>query len=118
MVPLRTVTNAPGRRIDVAESKQCVCRGVGAALERHPAAHARPWACGTTRARPSSDLRLLGKVATLDYAHGPAQHDVATRLHLSRFTVQRLLERARDVGIVRISIHPPVARQPRLEDAR
>jgi DNA-binding transcriptional regulator LsrR (DeoR family) len=50
---------------------------------------------------------LLVTAAVLYYDHNEPQQSIARRLDVSRPTVSRLLARARDLGIVRISIVPP-----------
>jgi DNA-binding transcriptional regulator LsrR (DeoR family) len=50
--------------------------------------------------------RLLAKVARLYYEHDLTQAEISERLRLSRQRVQRLLEYAREEGIVSIAIHP------------
>ena len=54
---------------------------------------------------PATDTRLLSKVATLYYSQDLSQQEIATRLGLSRPKVSRLLQRARDLGIVQIIVH-------------
>jgi DNA-binding transcriptional regulator LsrR (DeoR family) len=61
-------------------------------------------------ARPKNkvDLRLLTKVGKLYYENGLNQEEIVARLHTSRSTISRLLQQAKDEGIVRIAIVPPV----------
>ena len=54
------------------------------------------------------DLRLLTKVATLYHEGGLNQAAIADRLGLSRQTVGRHLKRARDLGLVEITIRAPL----------
>jgi len=54
-----------------------------------------------------TDLRLMSKVSALYYLQGLKQREIADRLHLSRPKVSRLLQEARDRGIVQISVSPP-----------
>jgi len=54
-----------------------------------------------------SELRLLYRVATAYYEDDRTQEEIAERLGLSRVKVCRLLDRARSVGIVRISVNIP-----------
>jgi len=55
---------------------------------------------------PSRDeRRLLAEVARLFYVQGVNKVDIGQQLNLSRFKVARMLEEARDAGIVSISIH-------------
>lgn len=60
-------------------------------------------------ARPKNkiDLRLLTKIGKLYYEDGLNQEDIVARLHTSRSTISRLLQQAKDVGIVRVVIVPP-----------
>lgn len=51
---------------------------------------------------PRADLSMMVRAAWLYYEDGLIQADVARKLHVSRQTVSRLLEAARQRGIVRI----------------
>lgn len=53
------------------------------------------------------ELRLMTKVASLYYAHGLNQSEIAARLALSQATISRLLKRALAEGIVRITVAAP-----------
>jgi DNA-binding transcriptional regulator LsrR (DeoR family) len=53
------------------------------------------------------ELRLISKVARLYYDYGQRQGEIADQLGLSQATVSRLLNRARDAGIVRITVNVP-----------
>lgn len=55
----------------------------------------------------AADLRLMSKVSSLYYVQDLKQRQIAERLHLSRPKVSRLLQQARDRGIVQISVTPP-----------
>ena len=68
-----------------------------------------------TRPPPFEDLELLVTVATMYYEHDSSQKQIAERLGVSRPTVSRLLERARERGIVRIEIVAPYV-DPALPD--
>ena len=59
--------------------------------------------------RPKSppDPYLLGKVSALYYLRDQTQQAIAERLRLSRPTVSRLLQEARDLGYVQITVTPP-----------
>lgn len=59
-----------------------------------------------TRISPREDAELLVTAATMYYEHHASQKQIATSLGVSRPTVSRLLQRARDEGIVRIEIIP------------
>src|SRR5665213_1924714 len=50
--------------------------------------------------------RLLVKAARLYYEQDMTQAEISTQLRLSRQKVQRILDEAREEGIVNISIHP------------
>ncbi|MCU0511187.1 MAG: sugar-binding transcriptional regulator [Anaerolineae bacterium] len=63
----------------------------------------------------SDDPRLLAKVATLYYKNQLSQHEIAQRLAISRQTAGRLLQRARDTGIVRVEIMSPVSYETEIE---
>src|ERR1035438_2412743 len=53
------------------------------------------------------DIELMTRVASQYYLEGMTQEAVARSLRLSRPKVGRLLERARTVGIVEITVHVP-----------
>ena len=59
------------------------------------------------RAKSADELRLLTKVSRLYYDDGLNQEDIVVRLHLSRSKVSRLLQQAREEGIVKTVIIPP-----------
>ena len=59
--------------------------------------------------------RLLVKAARLYYEQGLTQVQISKRLRLSRQKVQRLLQTARNQGIVQISIRPIMGIIPELE---
>lgn len=58
---------------------------------------------------------LLVRVAQLYYEHGLTQAEVGAREHLTRWKIGRLLEEAREVGIVRITVVHPLARREDME---
>lgn len=58
-------------------------------------------------ARRIEDARLMAKVASLYYQQNMRQSEIASRLDLSQAGVSRLLKRALDEGIVRITISTP-----------
>lgn len=60
-----------------------------------------------SRSQNTVDLRLMSKVSALYYLQDLKQRQIAERLHLSRPKVSRLLQAARDRGIVQISVSPP-----------
>ena len=55
----------------------------------------------------AEEIRLLTKVSKLYYEEGLRQDEIVTRLNLSRSKVSRMLQKARDEGIVRITVHEP-----------
>jgi DNA-binding transcriptional regulator LsrR (DeoR family) len=57
----------------------------------------------------------MSKVSTLYYLEGLTQREIAERLSVSRPKVSRLLQRARDQGIVQISVQPPQGNYVELE---
>ena len=62
-----------------------------------------------------NDQDLMVEVATLYYEEDLTQAEIGTRLNTSRSTVSRLLRDARRLGIVRITIDYPWARNSRRE---
>ncbi|HVO72306.1 MAG TPA: sugar-binding transcriptional regulator [Aggregatilineaceae bacterium] len=63
------------------------------------------------------ELRLMAKVARLYYERGLRQTDIADQLDLSQATISRLLKRAQQEEIVRISVSAPLGAYTQLEDA-
>lgn len=59
----------------------------------------------------SGEQRVLVRAAVLYYREGHTQAEVARHLNVSRATAGRLLQRAREAGVVRIEIVSPIARQ-------
>lgn len=57
--------------------------------------------------KDAADLRLMSKVSALYYLQELKQREIAERLHLSRPKVSRLLQEARDRGIVQITVTSP-----------
>ena len=62
------------------------------------------------------ELRLIAKVATLYYGDNLKQTEIAQRLDLSQAGVSRLLKRAIDEKIVRISVNTPSGYYPDVEN--
>jgi DNA-binding transcriptional regulator LsrR (DeoR family) len=56
---------------------------------------------------PLDEHRLLVKVSKMYYEEGLAQDDIILRLNLSRSKISRLLQQARDEGIVQITVTTP-----------
>lgn len=68
-------------------------------------------------ALPSFDeVRLMVKIARLYYDQGLRQQEITDRLGIHQSTISRLLKRARDTNMVRISIAPPPGVHADLED--
>lgn len=65
----------------------------------------------------SENNKLLMQVAKLYYAQQLTQSEIGRRLNTSRSTVSRLLQEARDRGIVKITIEYPWERDEKLEQA-
>lgn len=59
------------------------------------------------RSASTEEIRLLTKVSKLYYEEGVRQEEIVTRLNLSRSKVSRMLQQARNEGIVRITIFEP-----------
>jgi DNA-binding transcriptional regulator LsrR (DeoR family) len=71
------------------------------------------------RSRPVSaeDAEVLASIAEDYYVNGDNQDAIATRHRISRSYVSRLLRRARELGIVEISVRRDIRRDPALEVA-
>ena len=63
------------------------------------------------------ELRLMTKIARLYYESNLNQVEIAQRLRLSQATVSRLFKRAKEEGIIRISVHVPGGVNADLESA-
>lgn len=59
------------------------------------------------RTNNTIDIRLISKVSSMYYNQNYNQREIAERLHLSRPKVSRLLKKAREKGIVQISVITP-----------
>ncbi|GAB4181800.1 MAG: sugar-binding transcriptional regulator [Roseiflexaceae bacterium] len=62
------------------------------------------------------ELRLIAKVARLYYERKARQLDIAAQLDLSQATVSRLLKRAEEEQIVRITVNAPLGAFTELEE--
>ena len=60
--------------------------------------------------------QLLASVSSLYYNHGMTQSQIAARFYTSRSKISRLLQEARDLGVVKISIYEPWNRDTDLEE--
>lgn len=63
------------------------------------------------------ELRLITKVSRMYYEQGLRQSDIAAQLGLSQPTISRIFKRAREEGIIRISVNVPPGVNADLEDA-
>ncbi len=64
-----------------------------------------------------SQQRLMVRVARMYYEQGQRQPQIAEQLHVSQAKVSRLLKRAEDLGIVRVTIHEPLGGNSELEES-
>jgi len=62
------------------------------------------------------ELRLTARIARMYYTEGIKQSDIAERLHISQTTISRLLRKAREEDVVRITINVPGGTYPELEE--
>lgn len=65
----------------------------------------------------TDELRMMLRVAQLYHEDRLKQLDISERLHVSQATVSRLLKRAEDEGVVRVTIAVPRGTYPHLEGA-
>jgi len=65
----------------------------------------------------ASQERLMVRVARMYYEHGDRQPQIAEQLHISQAKVSRLLKKAEEVGIVRVTINEPLGGHSDLEQA-
>jgi DNA-binding transcriptional regulator LsrR (DeoR family) len=63
------------------------------------------------------EMRLMAKVARMYYEQGIRQQEITERLNIHQSRVSRMLKRARETNIVRISVTTPAGFFPELEDA-
>jgi len=61
-------------------------------------------------------MRLMAKVARMYYGLGIRQQEITERLRIHQSTISRLLKRAREAGIVRISVSMPAGSFSELEE--
>lgn len=67
-------------------------------------------------AHPGSRLRLVTRVARMYHEQGLKQPQIAELLHVSQAKVSRLLKKAEELGIVRVTIVPPPGGHSELEE--
>ena len=65
----------------------------------------------------TDELRMMFRVAQLYYADKLRQADISKHLHVSQATVSRLLKRAEQEGVVRVTIAAPRGTYPQVEAA-
>jgi len=65
----------------------------------------------------TDELRLIARVAQLYYQDRRKQSEISELLHISQATIYRLLKKAEQEGIVRITITAPRGTYPELETA-
>ncbi|HEY0187984.1 MAG TPA: sugar-binding transcriptional regulator [Cellulomonas sp.] len=65
---------------------------------------------------PSEHARLMAKVARMYHERGLRQSEIGDELHISQARVSRLLKRAAEVGIVRVTVTIPGGLHTDLED--
>jgi DNA-binding transcriptional regulator LsrR (DeoR family) len=63
------------------------------------------------------EIRLMAKVARMYYDQGIRQQEITERLNIHQSRISRMLKRAREANIVRISVATPSGFFPDLEDA-
>lgn len=64
----------------------------------------------------SDELRLIARVARMYHLDEMKQSEIATRVRISQAGISRLLKRARDEGLVRITVDAPSGTFPELEE--
>src|SRR3984957_3795495 len=65
----------------------------------------------------TDELRMIARVAQLYYEDRLKQAQISERLHVSQATVSRLLKRAEEEGVVRVTIVAPRGTYPEIESA-
>lgn len=66
---------------------------------------------------PEDRTELLIRTAELYYEEGLNQYDISKLLGISRPTVSRMLEQAKETGVVEIVVHNPIQKDYKLADA-
>jgi DNA-binding transcriptional regulator LsrR (DeoR family) len=64
----------------------------------------------------SDELRLIARIARMYHLDDLKQAEISKQLRISQASISRLLKRARDEGIIRISVEAPSGTFPELED--
>jgi DNA-binding transcriptional regulator LsrR (DeoR family) len=65
---------------------------------------------------PLDEIRLMAKIARMYYDHGIRQKEITERLGIHQSTISRLLQKARETKMVRISVATPPGIFAELED--
>ncbi len=60
---------------------------------------------------------LLVRIAELYYQQGLSQQEISRIMNISRPTISRLLDEAKQVGVVEIIVHSPITKHPKLSYA-
>lgn len=63
----------------------------------------------------TDELRLMARVAQLYHEDGLKQAEISKRIHVSQASISRLLKRAEEEGIVRVTLVAPRGTYPQLE---
>src|SRR3978361_2245342 len=66
------------------------------------------------RIRPPTELVRAAAVARSYYLDGRSKSEIAEEFGISRFKVARILDQAKEAGLVRIEIRPPAGIDPPL----
>src|ERR1039457_1064629 len=64
----------------------------------------------------TDELRMMLRVAQLYYEDKLKQAEISQNLHVSQATVSRLLKRAEEEGVVRVTITAPRGTYPQIEN--
>lgn len=70
-----------------------------------------------SRSGAGDDLRLMTRIARMYHERSMRQADIAARLHISQTKVSRLLQKAAQIGIVRVVVNMPEGVHTDLEEA-
>jgi deoxyribonucleoside regulator len=68
------------------------------------------------RAQMTDHTELLARVASMYYEDNRTQDEIARRIGTSRSTISRMIQEARDAGVVEIIVHYPWKTVPEIED--
>ena len=62
-------------------------------------------------------IDLLVRIAELYYQQGLSQQEISKMMGISRPTISRLLDEAKETGVVEIIVHSPITKHPQLSYA-